>query len=151
MNETLDESRLIELLRHQQVLYRRLRQLADLQKALVTEDDTAALIGLLADRQRLVDGLVGLSQKLAPFRARWSEIYGGLQEARRREVAELLEEANQSLGSILTSDSRDSATLTARRQGMAMELEQFSTGGRVNAAYSATAMAGRPNLTEARA
>lgn len=151
MHETLNEQRLIELLRHQQVLYRRLRQLADRQKALVIEDDTVSLIDVLAERQKLVDGLMGLSGKLAPYRAQWAEIYGNLEEATRQEVAKLLEEANQSLGAIISSDSRDSATLTARRHGMATELAECTAGGRVNSAYGATHASGVGSMTEARA
>lgn len=149
--EELNEGRLVELLRHQQVLFRRLRQLADRQRALVTQDDVTSLVELLVERQRLVDGLVGLSGKLAPFRARWSEIYGSLSDASRREVAAMLEEANQSFGALISSDSRDSATLTARKQGMAAELESYSAGGRVSAAYAAAASSGLTSATEARA
>ncbi len=148
---SLDEQRMIELLRHQQVLYRRLRQLSDRQKQLVMREDAEGLLEILSERQRLVDGLVGLSGLLAPFRERWSEIYGKLEEPRRREVAELLEEANQSLGSILSSDSTDSATLTARKQGMASELAGYSAAGRATAAYASAGNASKSTMTEARA
>ncbi len=148
--EDTNEQRLIGLLRHQQVLYRRLRQLAERQKTLVLESDAAALIELLSERQRLVDGLLGLNGQLAPFRARWSDVFGSLTEPSRRAVAEMLEEANQSLGAIIEGDQRDSATLTARKQGMAEELTGFGAGGRVTAAYAASGAVHPSALTEAK-
>ncbi|MFQ5501913.1 MAG: hypothetical protein ACE5EQ_06380, partial [Phycisphaerae bacterium] len=72
-NKKLNGDRLVSLLQHQQTLYRQLRLLADRQKALVVRDDTESLLTLLAERQRLVDGLVGLNAQLAPFRENWTE------------------------------------------------------------------------------
>jgi len=77
-------------------------------------------------------------------------VYGALSDPARRDVAEMLEEANQSLGAILEGDQRDSATLTARRQGLAGEISSCGAGGRVTSAYAAGLSSGRPALTEAR-
>lgn len=151
MMNGLNETRMVELLRHQQVLYRRLRQLSERQNLLVTREDPEALLQLLSERQRLVDGLVGLSAQLAPFREKWSEVYNSLSEPKRREVAELLEEANQSLGAILSSDSKDSATLTARKQGIAAELANYGAAGRATAAYASAGATGQTSYAEARA
>ncbi|MFQ5429111.1 MAG: hypothetical protein ACE5E1_02275 [Phycisphaerae bacterium] len=144
--------RLIELLRHQRTLHRRLRLLADRQKALVEQEDPEPLLTLLAERQQLVDGLVALNGKLAPFRRHWTECYAQLDEASRREVAEVLEEINHSLGAILKSDSRDSATLTARQRNMGSRLAAFDAGSRASTAYTQQAKGrGRSRLTEAEA
>ena len=145
----LDAGRAIELLRHQRTLYRKLRSLAERQKALVLREDGEGLMSLLAERQRLVDGLVQLSQQMGPFRAQWTEFFRGLENAQRIEVAELLEEVNASLGAILKSDARDTAMMTARRESVATELGAM--GGRRKAASAYARVAGEAHHTDARA
>lgn len=143
--------RMIALLRRQQSLYRQLRRLADRQKALVVEDETEALLGLLADRQKLVDELVRSNESLSPYRANWTRFYSGLNEAQRKETAQLLEEVNSSLSAILKDDKRDTATLTAKRQSMAEQLTTLETGGRVSAAYTNSPAGSGGRLADARA
>ncbi len=150
-SESRDTTALIGLLEQQRVLYGRLRLLADRQRALVVQDDPQPLLALLAERQRHVDGLVGLNERLAPYRSEWTTVYGGLDEPMRRHVAELLEEANAALGSILQSDSHDTAALTARRQGMVQQLAAVDAGTRANAAYASAGTAVRSQLADAEA
>ncbi|HPF37274.1 MAG TPA: flagellar protein FliT [Phycisphaerae bacterium] len=154
MNEATSEqnaARVIELLRHQRTLYRKLRSLADRQKSLVVSDDAGALISLLAERQRLVDGLVQLNAKIAPYRQNWTDFYQGLTESQRVEVSELLEEVNASLGAILRDDARDTAMMTARRERMAMELGEIGGSRKAHAAYASNAGAGMSRNTDASA
>ena len=66
-------------------------------------------------------------------------------------VAELLEEANASLGTILQSDQQDSATLSAKRMDVAERLAAAETGSRASAAYSAAGAGQRLNVTDAQA
>jgi hypothetical protein len=147
--------RLVELLGRQQGLYRQLRLLADRQRSLVTQDDPEPLLALLADRQRLVDGLVDLNMQLAPFRENWSDVYGRLDEPTRKQVAVLLEEVNTSLGAILNSDRRDTATLTAKRESVSNRMADVNAGSRASAAYSVAAQGrsggGRIDMTDAKA
>ena len=131
----IDVTALVQLLEHQRVLYRRLRLLADRQRTLVLADDSGALLELLAERQRLVDGLVHLTSQMAPFRTRWTQLYQEMEEPARRQVTSLLEEVNGSLGSILASDSHDTATLKARRDSTAQQLSALGDSARAGAAY----------------
>lgn len=146
-----DVTRVIELLRHQRTLYRKLRSLADRQKSLIVSDDASALIQLLAERQRLVDGLVQLNVKMAPFREKWTEFYQGLSEPQRVEVSALLEEVNASLGAILRDDARDTAMMTARREHMAKELGEIDGSRKAHAAYANSSLAATPQGTDATA
>lgn len=154
MDKTTTEqsaARVIELLRHQRTLYRKLRSLAERQKSLIVSDDAGALISLLAERQRLVDGLVQLNVKMAPYRENWTEFYQGLSEPQRVEVSELLEEVNASLGAILRDDARDTAMMTARRERMAKELGEIGGSRRAHAAYANSGVSGMSQETDARA
>jgi hypothetical protein len=144
------EQELVSLLEQQRELYQSLRQLTERQKSLVLGDDTTALLGLLAQRQSLVDGLVSLNRSLAPYRQQWAATVARLTEPVRKHVTELIEEANQSLGGILQSDNRDTATLNARREDLVARLATADQAGRVGAAYARTTVA-PSGLTDARA
>ena len=151
MSETegmFDTKRLIKLLEFQRTLYRRLRALMGRQKALVTQDDTQPLLALLAERQKLVDGLVGLNGKLAVYRQRWTEVYGSLDEASRQYVSEMLEEANTALGAVLQNDAKDTSTLSVRHHTMADRVAAVDSTSRTIAAYTAVATAGHTTLTD---
>ncbi len=148
---TSEPGRLVELLRHQNVLYRRLRLLADRQKAMVAADDAKPLLGLLAERQKLVDGLIGLNGQLTPFRNNWTEVYNGLDESMRKDVAQLLEEANAALGLILHSDQQDTAKLEAKRQDVAGRLDALETGSAASAAYSSAGLGASTGVTDEQA
>ncbi|GMU33500.1 MAG: hypothetical protein AMXMBFR20_13720 [Planctomycetia bacterium] len=136
---SVEVAELIALLESQRQLYVRLRLLADRQRALILNEDTQPLLGLLVERQELVDKLVALNERLGPYRESWTTIYSCLDETRRRQVAALLEESNAALGAIITNDNRDTATLRARRQGVANLLGKAETAVRTNAAYVSTA------------
>src|SRR3990172_7486800 len=60
------------LLREQSALYTRLESFAARQRSLVRADDTAPLLMLLADRQRLSAELTRLATRLAPVRRGWT-------------------------------------------------------------------------------
>lgn len=141
---------LVRLLSHQRTLYRRLRLLADRQSALVLEDDNGLLLELLAERQRLIDGLAGLNAKLAPYRAHWTEVYNVLDGVTRKQIAEMLEEANATLGAILKHDGQDCGRLSAKREGTAARMATVETGSRVCAAYSSARAVTGGNVTDTR-
>ncbi len=147
----LDGSRLLELLEQQRSLYRRMRALTERQRSLVVRDDTQPLLKLLADRQKLVDELVKLNEDMAGFRRDWTNIYNSLDEASRERVSELLEEANSSLGAILQSDSKDSETLSARKQSVGDRLLGSAAAGRASAAYAASNASGNQGITDSQA
>jgi hypothetical protein len=83
-----------------------------------------------------VDGLVHLTSQMAPYRSRWTQLFQGMDDSARMQVTALLEEVNGSLSSILASDSRDTATLKARRDSAAQQLSSISESSRANAAYA---------------
>jgi hypothetical protein len=150
-HEVSDCSQLLELLNHQKVLYRRLRLLAERQKALVVQDDAQPLLALLSERQKLVDGLVSLSGQLARYRESWPDFYSKLDAATRGRVSELLEEANSALGMILQSDRRDTAALAARRHQVADRMNAVEAGYRASSAYASAGLSTSRGMTEAEA
>ena len=72
MNEAVEEPEdILGLLREQSALYARLESFAARQRSLVRADDTAPLLTLLADRQKLSVELTRLATRLAPVRRGW--------------------------------------------------------------------------------
>lgn len=140
---------LLQLLEHQGVLYRRLATLAERQRAMVVADDPQPLLTVLAERQRLVEGLVGLNQKLAPYRRHWTRVYGVLDGSARQRVDELVNEANQTLSAILSRDGQDCATLNLRRQTAAVGLAALDAGHRASTAYASAGTRRGAFLTDA--
>lgn len=131
----LTHAELKMLLGHQRTLYRRLSTLAARQRSLIVQDDARRLMELLSERQTLVDGLTGLSRRLAPYRENWTTLFAELDDAGRREVSGLLEEANTALGTILRDDGRDCEALAAKRDEISQRLSERITVGAASGAY----------------
>jgi hypothetical protein len=132
----MDALELVRLLETQQGQFHRLHLLADRQRALVLAEDHQPLLDLLGERQRLVDDLVNLTGRLAPYRARWTELYQALDDSMRRHVTQLLEEVNGSLGMILQRDQQDTTLLKARRDSAATQIAVLEDKSRAHTAYS---------------
>ena len=135
----LDPTRLLELMRGQRDLYRRLGALGARQRTLVSGDQPEQLLSVLSERHALISALSQSNQELAPYRRSWETVYGGLNAAERKDVAALLAEINGLLHTILQADQEDSALLGARKQSMAQALQDLSGGQAANAAYGRAA------------
>lgn len=143
MSERVEPNELVRLLERQRDVFQQLRTLADRQRTLVAQDDPTPLLTLLGDRQRLVDDLTRCNFLLGPYRRNWSALMTKLGETERSAVEELLVENDRILGSILTTDQRDSETLRSRQEATAALLTRASGGGPARRAYAASGYAGR--------
>jgi len=127
---------LIDLLREQRDLYRRLQELSDRQRNLISGDRPELLLNILRDRQMLVESLARVNQQLSPYRQSWQEIYATLPPADRQTASSLLDEINGMLQLILKADQEDQALLSARKQAVARSLNDVSGGRVANTAYA---------------
>ena len=59
---------------------KRLRELSDQQRTLITGDRPELLLNILRERQTLVGALARLNERLAPFRRNWEGLYAGFPE-----------------------------------------------------------------------
>jgi hypothetical protein len=140
--ESHEPKQLIGLLVEQRDLYRRLRQLSEQQRTLITGDRPEMLLNILRERQTLVGALSRLNEQLAPFRRNWEPLYAGLRAELRNEANELLQEINSLLRVILRTDQEDSALLSARKQSVAREMDALSGAQSANTAYAPKTPAG---------
>jgi hypothetical protein len=134
--EQLVPEGLIRLLREQRDLYRRLQELSERQRRLISGDRPELLLNILRDRQTLVESLARINKQLSPYRRSWREIYDTLPERDRDTASGLLEEINGMLQTILKADKEDQALLSARKQAVANSVSDVSGGQIANAAYA---------------
>lgn len=138
---------LIALLEQQRSVFAALRELGGRQRMLIGSDDAQALLRVLADRQRLVDDLSRLGERLAPYRREWSRALEQLEPAARAMVQELVAENDQRLASLLQADQQDAVALSARRDGMQRELSTQARSAQASRAYAAAGVTGHEGMT----
>ena len=138
---------LLDRLTQQRDLYEQLKLLSAQQTKLIAEARTEQLLGVLSERQRLVDRIGTLSQEIAPYRQHWPQLSKQIDEQDRQRVNGLIEQVETLLQSIVEQDDQDRARLLEARQKVAGEMEQVRQGSRALNAYksapSATGMAAR--------
>jgi len=137
------------LLGEQATLYASLERLAVNQRSLVAGDDAAALLALLADRQRLSQRLAQIAGALAPIRQAWTTFRQSLAPPQRREAERLLEECRDRLLRIIQSDDEDARILSGRKQAVAGASKSTHAIGQAIRAYRTSgAIAGRINCVD---
>ena len=139
------------LLREQSALYTRLESFAARQRSLVRADDTAPLLMLLADRQRLSAELTRLATRLAPVRRGWTLFRERCSASQRAEADGLISVVSQRLQRVIESDEKDARVLSVRKQRVATNLQATHRVGQAISAYRepAGALTGTDRLDEA--
>ncbi len=139
---------LVTLLERQQSLYERLRSLSDQQGQMVASGSTEALLGLLAQRQQLIDELGRINTDLQPYRSQWPQFKEQLAEPDRRRISALVEQAEQMLSGIIEQDNRDRQQLEQSKVQLGGEMGRVSQGGAMMRAYKTSSGQGANHLTD---
>lgn len=126
---------LIELLTRQRDLYARLDELSVGQMQHIEDGATEQLLGVLSQRQGVVDALNRISAELAPYRDNWPAMSGRLDDDDRQAVRELMDEVDTRLQTILERDDQARTKLQAAQQQMGRELRQVTGGAAAVNAY----------------
>ena len=132
---TTDAARLTPLLDRQLELFRRLDALSQLQSGLIAADDTDRLLGVLAERQVVVDQIGDANDQLEPIRARWEVVLASLGAPERRDITAQIEALARLAASISDRDESDRLQLEQRRDAVAGELKGVSRGRAALGAY----------------
>ena len=140
MSNPIDATRdsvsdVLGLLDRQVSLYGKLETLAQKQRALITNEDTAPLLKVLAQRQRLTTALQEINDQIAPFRSDWPRFKQSMAPIDRARVEELVRQANERLGNLLDQDEQDVRMLSARKQRVGSMLKGVCSGKQAIAAY----------------
>lgn len=146
MTQTTDQAEIpvegpegvLRLLREQVSLYTRLEQCASRQRPLIAQEDTAPLMSLLAERQRLSVELAEVSARLEPVRRDWETLRQRFSHPERDEAEQLLAEIRERLRRLIDSDEEDARMLSARKQAAAEGLRATHSVGQALSAYGTT-------------
>ncbi len=107
---------ILGLLHEQSTLYARLEAFAARQRSLVHMEDTAGLVSLLADRQRLSIELTRLASRLAYVRRCWPAFRERLSDSQRTEADDLIADVAQRLRRVIVNDEKDARVLFLRKE-----------------------------------
>jgi hypothetical protein len=139
----------VALLRKQASLFFRLEGFAQRQRAMVVQEDTRPLLGLLAERQKISLELALVSRDLAPVRANWTSIRESLAATERNEADGLLSEMQESLSRIIEGDEQDARVLGVRKQIVRESLQDSQAKGVAAGAYRGSFVLAGGRLDEA--
>ena len=130
---------LVALLTRQRDLYQDLGGLSARQQALIDAGRTEDLLGVLTQRQALIDQLTSCNQEVAPLRSRLSDIAAGASESLRATIRARVDEVQNLLQQIIERDEADRVRLEASRARVGDALKQVNTAPAAANAYRATA------------
>ncbi len=136
MSHMTDPNHLLELLRSQLALARRLQDLSRRQRTLVTRQDAAPLLALLAERQELMNEMGAAARRLAPVQEYWRERPQIFPADIRPEAEQLFDQVAETFQGVLRTDAEDSRILAARKVRTKEELQANQVGRQACTAYS---------------
>lgn len=138
------------LLQQQRDLYRELKSHSEQQDALIASGATDQLLSLLAQRQRLIDGLGQVSSSLAPYRSRIAAIADQASGDLGEQMRAMVEEVRELLESIIATDEKGKADLEAARDKVGGQIRQAAGAVAAAGAYGNAAPVRGPKFTEQR-
>lgn len=132
-------ARLARILERQRDLCVQLDAMSARQGEIIASGDTDALLGLLGQRQTVVDEVAALGAELEPLKSVWEAEAWRLSPDQRGKIASTVEEIGRLMERIGQRDEAARADLEARRAGVARELSELSRGRGAVAAYGSAA------------
>jgi hypothetical protein len=122
--------------------YTKLLKLAELQHTLIEQERTDDLLVVLDRRQKIVEQLTLIEQRLRPVKLGWPETAAGMTDEERVRVEAKFGEVRGLLAAITQADQDDAMLLTQRKIQVGQQLRQANTGAQINRRYAAGAYAG---------
>lgn len=141
-------SRIVEALDRQLALFRRLDTLSRRQREAVSAGDTDRLLGVLGERQEVIDELERLGEQLRPIRRGWDSMLDRLPVNRRAEVRERLDALADLAAAIAARDEADRRVLEERRGVIAGEANTLGRARDAAGAYAVPGAAASPRFQD---
>ena len=145
-----EATQVFALLEQQRDLYRELKSHSEQQDALIASGATDQLLSLLAQRQRLIDGLGQVSSSLAPYRSRIAAIADQATGDLGDQMRAMVEEVRVLLESIIAADEKGKTDLEAARDQVGGQIRQAADAVAAAGAYGSAAPAAGPKFTDQR-
>lgn len=145
---TDDTATFIRLLTEQRGLYQRVQETGGRQAELIENGDTQGLLAVLSERQKLIETLGQLNQRLIPHREVWSRTVEKAEPDLRRRVKGLIDETQELLDAILARDEADRKNLQSRFKRLGEQLHENHNAGRAVSAYGRRPGTPAPRMTD---
>lgn len=127
---------LMGILDQQLSMFASLDALSIEQSAAVIRNDTDGLLGVLARRERVIQTIVELSDRVTPVRATWPDLAALVPEDQRSELRRRMDAIEAAVHQISQRDDADRSALERERGNIA---EELATMGRARGAVNAYA------------
>lgn len=138
------------LLKQQRDLYRELKSHSEQQDALIASGATDQLLSLLAQRQRLIDGLGQVSSLLAPYRSQIAAMAEDAADDVGQQMRAMVEEVRTLLEAIIACDEKGRVDLEAARDHVGSQIKQAAGAVAAAGAYGKAAAPAGPKFTQQR-
>ncbi len=127
--------------------YRKLARLAEAQRRHVQTNATEALLGVLQQRQAVLDTIAAAERTVGPAKRSWAEFGAKLSPVDRAAAERMLAETRQLLERITASDRDDAVILQQRKLALGKQIDRASAARAINRNYAAAAYGTpRPSL-----
>lgn len=130
---------IILALEQQLECYRRLAKLAEIQHQHVQQDQTEALLGVLQDRQAVLEQIAGHERVIGPVKQQWAQYVAKVTPQVRSAAEALVAETRRLLEAITESDKNDALVLQQRKLNLGRQLGHAAAAKQVNRRYAAAA------------
>lgn len=127
---------LITLLEKQQGIVTTLSDLANYQGDLIETKRTEPLLGLLAQRQNLLDEFTGFQGDLGSLTENIEQRMNGVPEHQKLRIQSLIDEIGSHLSRIMQQDREDEKSLVATRDRVKQELAATGMAQHARNAYT---------------
>ncbi len=134
--------RVVELLGTQRDLYIELDRLSQAQAGLVSAEDADGLLGVLGEREQVMERVLEVNAALEPFRRRWGDVVEQLDDPARDSVNAIVAELETLTKSIAERDEADRRAMESRRAEIAGELGTVNRKQAAMRAYGSPSSAG---------
>ena len=123
------------LLRRQHALYVQLRDLSEQQRNALEDGSTQDLLGVLAQRQSVLDDLSEITRNLTASGEQWNQRLDELPDSERDELRRLVAEVQRLAEQVMQRDEHDQLQLRGMRQRVGGELRGLHAGHTAANAY----------------
>lgn len=119
--------------------YGQLLKLAETQHQFVQQGNFEELLGVLQQRQGVLDQITPLERVTSAAKRRWNEFVAGLDAGQRESAEVLMNETRVLLEAITTADRNDTLVLQQRKLNVSQQLTQAAGAAKVNQSYAKSA------------
>ncbi len=129
-------SELIELLRQQRTLVNELVARATQQESMIKDGRTDALVGLLSQRQEIIDSFSTTQEDFTSLLTNLDDRLDGATSDERVQIKSLVEEIGDSLGVVMRRDEEDRERLETSCHRVKQEMKDLAGSRKAHEAYS---------------